>query len=249
MKTALGVIPARYLSSRFPGKPLADICGHPMLWWVYQRALKVSSLEGLVVATDDQGIADACKKNQMNFIMTSSAHDTPTSRLYEVSTKMNYDYYIFIGGDEPLIDPEAIDAVVKEAKNSEIPCVNAMSRIKTAPEVIDFTNIKVVTSTKGNLLYTTRSPLPFPKGGLDFDYMKFVGIGAFSKEALRIYDATPKSKLEKIEECDLIRFLDQDIKVRMIEVTCRNISVDTPKDLEMVRELIKEKLKESECHY
>lgn len=249
MKTALGVIPARYLSSRFPGKPLADICGHPMLWWVYQRALKVSSLEGLVVATDDQGIADACKKNQMNFTMTSSAHDTPTSRLYEVSTKMNYDYYIFIGGDEPLIDPEAIDAVVKEAKNSEIPCVNAMSRIKTAPEVIDFTNIKVVTSTKGNLLYTTRSPLPFPKGGLDFDYMKFVGIGAFSKEALRIYDATPKSKLEKIEECDLIRFLDQDIKVRMVEVTCRNISVDTPKDLEMVRELIKEKLKESECHY
>ena len=249
MKTALGVIPARYLSSRFPGKPLADICGHPMLWWVYQRALKVSSLEGLVVATDDQGIADACKKNQMNFIMTSSAHDTPTSRLYEVSTKMNYDYYIFIGGDEPLIDPEAIDAVVKEAKNSEIPCVNAMSRIKTAPEVIDFTNIKVVTSTKGNLLYTTRSPIPFPKGGLDFDYMKFVGIGAFSKEALRIYDATPKSKLEKIKECDLIRFLDQDIKVRMVEVTCRNISVDTPKDLEMVRELIKEKLKESECHY
>ncbi len=117
-----------------------------------------------------------------------------------------------------------------------------MTKIKTAPEVIDFTNIKVVTSTKGNLLYTTRSPLPFPKGGLDFDYMKFVGIGAFSKEALKVYDATPKSRLERVEECDLIRCLDQDIKVRMVEVTCRNISGDTPKDLEMVRELVREKM-------
>ena len=242
MKTALGVIPARYLSSRFPGKPLADICGHPMIWWVYQQALKVKSMEDLLVATDDQGIADACKKNGMNVMMTSPDHNTPTSRLWEVSTKTDYDYYIFIGGDEPLIDPEAIDAVVREAKETEVPCVNAMTKIKTAPEVIDFTNIKVVTSTKGNLLYTTRSPLPFPKGGLDFDYMKFVGIGAFSKEALDVYNATPKSKLEKVEECDLIRFLDQEIRVRMVEVTCRSVSVDTPKDLEMVRELVREKL-------
>ena len=242
MKTALGVLPARYQSSRFPGKPLADICGHPMLWWVYQQALKVESMEDLVVATDDQRIADICEKNRMKYMMTSSEHNTPTSRLYEVSTKTDYDYYIFIGGDEPLIEPEAIDAVVREAKDSGAPCVNAMTKIKTAPEVIDFTNIKVVTSTKGNLLYTTRSPLPFPKGGLDFDYMKFVGIGAFSKETLKVYDATPKSKLERVEECDLIRFLDQDIKVRMVEVTCRNISVDTPKDLEMVRELVKKKM-------
>ena len=84
--------------------------------------------------------------------------------------------------------------------------------------------------------------MPFPKGGLDFDYMKFVGIGAFSKQALQVYNATPKSKLECIEECDLLRFLDQDIKVKMIEVTCRNISVDTPKDLEMVRQLVADKV-------
>ncbi len=87
MKTALGVIPARYQSSRFPGKPLADICGHPMLWWVYQQALKVESMEDLVVATDDQRIADICEKNWMKYMLTSSEHNTPTSRLYEVSTK------------------------------------------------------------------------------------------------------------------------------------------------------------------
>lgn len=244
MKTAIGVIPSRYQSSRFPGKPLADICGKPMLWWVYQQASKVDSLDELIVATDDRRIANACEKYSMKYLMTSSNHNTPTSRLYEVSTKIDSDYYIFVGGDEPLIEPDAIDMVVKEAKNTGIECVNAMTKIKTAPEVIDFTNIKVVINTKGYLLYTTRSPLPFPKGELDFDYMKFVGIGAFSKNALKIYANTPKSKLERIEECDLLRFIDQDIKVKMIEVTCRNVSVDTPKDLELVRMLFEESMKE-----
>ena len=241
MRTAIGVIPSRYQSSRFPGKPLADICGKPMLWWVYQQALKVPSLDDIVVATDDQRIADVCVEHEMKYVMTSSSHDTPTSRLYEVSQNMDSDFYVFIGGDEPLIEPEAIELIVQTAKKSECDCVNAMTKIKTAPEVIDFTNIKVVTSTRGNLLYTTRSPLPFPKGSLDFEYMKFVGIGAFSKYALQVYNDTPKSKLELIEECDLIRFIDQDIKVKMVEVDCRNVSVDTPKDLEFVRELIERK--------
>ena len=238
MRSAIGVIPSRYQSSRFPGKPLADINGKPMIWWVYHQASKVKSLDSLVVATDDQRIAETCEKFDMRYIMTSADHDTPTSRLYEVSTNMDYDYYIFIGGDEPLIEPEAIETVVLKAKETGADCVNAMTKIKSAPEVIDFTNIKVVTSTKGNLLYTTRSPLPFPKGGLDFDYMKFVGIGAFSKAALSMYNATPKSKLERIEECDLLRFIDQEMPVKMVEVMCRNVSVDTPKDLDYVRELI-----------
>lgn len=242
MKKALGVIPSRYQSSRFPGKPLADICGHPMLWWVYQQATKASSLDGLIVATDDKRIADACIQFNMDYILTSADHNTPTSRLYEVSTKIEYDYYVFIGGDEPLIEPEAIDSVVIEAKTSGVPCVNAMTKIKTAPEVIDFTNIKVVTNDFGKLLYTTRSPLPFPKGGLDFDYMKFVGIGAFSRSALEIYNNTPKSKLEKIEECDLLRFIEQDIPVKMVEVSCRNVSVDTPKDLELAKQIIQSKM-------
>ena len=239
MRTALGVIPSRYQSSRLPGKPLADICGKPMIWWVYQQARKAGSLDDLIVATDDQRIADVCEKYNMRWIMTSSEHNTPTSRLYEVSTKMQYDYYVLIGGDEPLVESDAVDAIVLEAKKSGMDCVNAMTAIKSASEVIDFTNIKVVINTKGNLLYTTRSPIPFPKGGLDFDYMKFVGLGAFSSKALKRYHETPKSKLERIEECDLLRFIDQEIPVKMIEVTCRNVSVDTLKDLEFVRSLIR----------
>lgn len=235
---AVGIIPARYQSSRFPGKPLADICGKPMIWWVYTRARKALSLDAVYVATDDQRIADVCRKYEMNFVMTSKDHDTPTSRIYEASNKIDARLYVFIGGDEPLIDSDAVDAVANQAKASGDEVTHAMSAIKTAPEVIDFTNIKVAVSTDGYLLYTSRSPLPFPKGGLDFEYKKFVGIGAFTKKALQLYNDTPKSKLERIEECDLLRFLDKFVKVRMVEVACRNVSVDTPKDLEAVISIV-----------
>jgi len=167
--------------------------------------------------------------------MTSDQHDTPTSRLYEVSTQIEGDKFVFVGGDEPLINPKAIESVVQLAREKDAFAVNAMTKIKTSPEVVDFTNIKVVTSTDGYLLYTTRGPLPYPKGGLDFDYYKFVGIGVFSREALAFYNDTPKSKLERIEECDLLRFVDKFKPVNMIEVDVNNISVDTPKDLEVAR--------------
>ena len=242
MKKVIAVIPSRYQSSRFPGKPLADICGKPMLWWVYNQVSKVEELDDVIIATDDERIAKVCDENDMKYMMTSSEHDTPTSRMYEVSQKYDSDLYVFVGGDEPLIEPEAISAVVKEAKENDYEVTHAMTKIKTSPEVIDFTNIKVVAGTRGTLLYTTRSPIPFPKGGLDFDYMKFVGIGAFSKKALQFQYDTPKSLSERIEEWDLLRFIDKGIEIKMVEVTCRNVSVDTPKDLELVRNLMNDKV-------
>ena len=238
---ALGIIPSRYGSSRFPGKPLADICGKPMLWWVYNQVKKVTDLDDVVIATDDERIAKVCEMCNMKYMMTSSGHNTPTSRMHEVSQKIKSDLYVFVGGDEPLIEPEAISAVVREAKNNNFEVTHAMTKIKSSPEVIDFTNIKVVAGTRGTLLYTTRSPIPFPKGGLDYDYMKFVGIGAFTKKALDFYESTPKSDIERIEECDLLRFIDKGIEVKMVEVNCRNVSVDTPKDLDLVIELMKKK--------
>lgn len=237
----VAVIPARYDSSRFPGKPLVDICGMPMIWWVYNQVSKVANIDDILVATDNKKIKEVCEELNMNVMMTSHEHNSPTSRLHEVSTKVDGDKFVFVGGDEPLIDPESIKKVVDVARNEDAYAINAMTKIKTSPEVIDFTNIKVVVSTEGLLLYTTRSPLPYPKGGLDFDYMKFVGIGVFSREALDFYNVTPKSKLERIEECDLLRFVDKNKPVIMVEVECRNISVDTPKDLEAVVEILKKK--------
>ena len=113
MKKVIAVIPSRYQSSRFPGKPLADICGRPMLWWVYNQVSKVEELDDVIIATDDERIAKVCDENDMKYMMTSSEHDTPTSRMYEVSQMYDSDLYVFVGVDEPLIEPEAISAVVK----------------------------------------------------------------------------------------------------------------------------------------
>lgn len=238
----IAVIPSRYQSSRFPGKPLVDIFGHPMVWWVYQRLLQVKNVDEIVVATDDERIFDVCQQNKMNVMMTSKDHNTPTSRLYEVSTRMEGDKFVFVGGDEPMINPQSIEKVVDVAKKEDSFAINAMTKIKTAPEVIDFTNIKVVVNNDDMLLYTSRSPLPFPKGGLDFDYMKFVGIGVFSREALSFYNDTPKSDIERIEECDLLRFIERGKPVKMVYVESNNISIDTPKDLEQAKVIMKEQL-------
>lgn len=235
----LGVIPSRLQSSRLHEKPLADIAGRPMVWWVYQQAGKAKNIDEVVVATDSERIADVCKQYGMNFVMTSSDHNTPTSRIYEVSTMMDFDYYAFISGDEPLIDPASINIVVGEAKKGEADAVNAMIGIGHAPDVIDFSNIKVVTNSEGYLLYASRSPLPYPKGGLDFEYMKFVGIGAFSKHTLKVFNDAPRSRLEQIEECDLIRLIEKGVKVKMVRVSCESLSVDTMKDLEFVRSKIR----------
>lgn len=239
----IAVIPSRYKSTRFPGKPLMPICDKPMIWWVYQQVKKAKGIDEILVATDDKRIYDVCIENDMNVMMTSEEHSTPTDRLYEVSIKTDGDIYMFIGGDEPLIDPAAIEALVPKNEVSSMYVANAMTTIKTAPEVIDFTNIKVVVNEKNIGLYTSRSPLPYPKGSLDFEYKKFVGIGAFSREALDFYYHTPKGKMEMIEECDLMRFIENQIPIQFFEVECRNISVDTPKDLEKVRALMEKKLK------
>lgn len=236
----VAVIPSRFQSTRFPGKPLVDIFGHPMVWWVYQSVLKVTNIDDIIVATDDERIVEVCKQNNMNVMMTAKDHNTPTSRLYEVSMRIGGDKFVFVGGDEPMINPQSIEKVVEVARKENAFAVNAMTRIKTAPEVIDFTNIKVVVNTDNMLLYTSRSPLPFPKGGLDFDYMKFVGIGVFSREALAFYNDTPKSDIERIEECDLLRFVERGKPVKMVYVESDNISIDTPKDLELAKLVMKE---------
>lgn len=238
----VGVIPARYQSSRLPGKPLKDICGKPMIWWVYQQAIKCSRLSEVIVATDDKRVFDICKELKMNVIMTSEHHDTPTSRLYEVSTKMDADLYLLIMGDEPLVNYECFNLILP---HSDVPeyYVAALSNILKSPtEVIDFSNQKVVCNSKRNAMLISRSPIPYPKGTLDFEYEKVTGVQLFSKQSLDFFNATKKSLLEKAEENDLMRFIENNIPVKVINSTYKTISVDTEKDLELVRDIIREKL-------
>lgn len=240
----IGVIPSRYGSTRFPAKPLADICGKPMVWYVYQQALK-ANLDEVYVATDDQRIMDVCNELGIQALMTSNKHMTPNDRVHEVSTLIEGDIFVCINGDEPLIEPAVINASLPE-ENEDITMYysNVITTIKNPVEVVDPTNIKAVVNEKGDALWASRNPIPYPKGNMDFSYKKIVGVAAFSKDALEYYVDTPRSEIEKTEELDLYRFLVNHRIVHLKEIDCSTLSVDTPKDLEHVRDVVKNMLGE-----
>lgn len=238
----LGVIPARYQSSRLPGKPLADILGKPMLWWVYRAASRCARLDGLVVATDDERILNVCAGLGLQAVMTSPDHDTPTARIHEVSTRLDADLYLQLMGDEPLIDPRALDLILP----AELPAdpfyvAGVTNRMDHPADVIDFSNQKVACNARREILMISRSPIPYPKGMLDFEYEKITGIQLFSKQALAFYAATPKSALEKAEENDLMRFIENGHTVHAVLSPYKTVSVDTPKDLDVVCNILKER--------
>ena len=231
----LGVIPARYASSRLPGKPLADILGKPMVWWVYQAAMQSPLLDDLVVATDDERILAVCKEHGMNAVMTRADHDTPTARIQEVSCLIQADLYLQIMGDEPLIDPKAFELILpKELPGDPYYVAGVTNRMEHPADVIDFSNQKVVCNARREILLISRSPIPYPKGTADFEYEKITGIQLFSKKALDFYAATPKSALEKAEENDLMRFIENGHTVHAVLSPYKTVSVDTPKDVDIV---------------
>ena len=238
----LGVIPARYASSRLPGKPLADILGKPMVWWVYQAAKQSPLLDDLVVATDDERILAVCKEHGMNAVMTRADHDTPTARIQEVSCLIEADLYLQIMGDEPLIDPRAFELILpKELPDDPYYVAGVTNRMEHPADVIDFSNQKVVCNARREILLISRSPIPYPKGTADFEYEKITGIQLFSKKALDFYAATPKSALEKAEENDLMRFIENGHTVHAVLSPYKTVSVDTPKDVGIVCDVLRQR--------
>ncbi len=238
MKT-IAVIPARYQSTRLPGKPLADILGKPMIWWVYQEAKKCPKLAEVVVACDDERIAAACREYGMNYLMTSPDHDTPTGRIWEVSTKLDADLYLQVMGDEPLINAAAFDLILPDTLPADPYYVSVLTNVMNHPaDVVDFSNQKVVTNARREILMISRSPIPYPKGTLDFEYEKVTGIQLYSKQALAFYHETPKSLLEKAEENDMMRFIENGHTVHAIVSPYKTVSVDTAKDLALVCEIL-----------
>ncbi|HCT90065.1 MAG TPA: 3-deoxy-manno-octulosonate cytidylyltransferase [Lachnospiraceae bacterium] len=241
MKT-LGVVASRYASTRFPGKALADIYGRPMVWWVYQQALKSARLDELIVATDDARIEAVCKKYDMNVIMTSDRHPTTASRMLEVSQKIAADFYVTINGDEPMIDPMAIDAAVPDRvlQDTEFG-TNTICPFTDPVGVVDPTNIKVVFDDNFKALYMSRTPIPYPYASLAFKYYKHVGVIGYNRKMLEFYGTSTPGRFEKIEGIDTLRFIDYGKLLQFCPAEIReSLSVDTPKDLEKVCGLMKE---------
>ncbi len=238
----IAVIPARFASTRFPGKPLADICGKPMIWWVYDRVSKVEEFDDVFVATDDERIKKVCDSYNMKVVMTKNNHPDHISRVHEVSEKQKADYYICINGDEPLIDVESIRKILPtDVNNDEEVFIGARRKLTDPAETIDSANIKLVIGNNDLCMYLSRTPIPFPKGTLLFNYWKYVGIECFNKKALDFFVNTKMGNVEKIEDIDHIRFLENGKKLYFKEVMSDSISVDTKKDLEKVIKMIEEK--------
>lgn len=242
----IAVIPSRYKSTRFPGKPLADICGKPMIWWVYNQALKVKQFDKIYVATDDERIKDVCDKNNMNVIMTNTEHPTGTDRVGEVAEKIKADLYINIQGDEPLIEPETIEkAILPFYDDEKLLLTNLMTKIKNPVDVVNCTIPKVITNKDGYGVYLTRSTAPYPKGRINYDYYKQVCVYGFKPEALKFFceygKRYGKAKIEAIEDIEILRFIENAYRIKFIKVETESIAVDTVKDLERVKVIMQRK--------
>jgi len=240
-KYTLGVIPARMKSSRFPGKPLADIHGKPMVIRVYEASKKASSLDDVVVATDSPEIEAVCKQYNAKVEMTRGDHSTGTDRIAEIAQKIEADIYVNIQGDEPLIEPETVSIpaeTLKEEDSYEV--VNLCAEIDKPSDLVDATVPKVVKTDKGKAIFLSRAAVPYPKNPGECKFYRQVCVYAFSRKSLLLFSELPQGNVEKAEEIELLRFIANDIPVKMVEVKTRSFGVDTPADLERAKKEFKE---------
>lgn len=240
MKT-LCVIPARYASTRLPGKPLADICGKPMIVRVYERAVQAKRLDDVVVATDDQRVKEAVENHGGKAVMTRVDHATGTDRLTEVVTAAPYDGYdliINVQGDEPLIEPELIDSLAREfEQDEELMMATVKTAITEEAEQKNPNNVKVVTDKNGYALYFSRSLLPYPRYQKGVPVYKHIGIYAYRRDFLLKYAAMEPTPLEETEALEQLRALENGYRIKVIETSHRFVGVDTPEDLAKVNEI------------
>lgn len=235
------IIPARYSSSRFPGKPLANIDGKPMIWWTYNQVKTTKNVSEVIVATDDRRVLSKCHELGISCEMTNERCKTSTERAYEMALKHSADLYIVVNGDEPLIDPLVIEKIIPKKINTPKLVINLMTPIHDPVQALDPTNIKVVVDENNNALMFSRSLIPYPKSSLSYSFYKHVGVLAYTFDSLKFFATTRRGKLEEIEDINELRFLEHNIPIKMVSVDCDSLSVDTPKDLEYVEKVIKGK--------
>jgi 3-deoxy-manno-octulosonate cytidylyltransferase (CMP-KDO synthetase) len=232
----LGVIPARYASSRFPGKALAKVDSRTMLEHVYERVSMARYLGAVIVATDDSRICDEAKRFGARVKMTRADHVSGTDRVAEVASAFeDFELVVNIQGDEPLIDPNAIDAAVLPLlEEPAIPMGTLKKRIEDPREIADSNVVKVVTDRFENAIYFSRSPIPYAG-----PHYKHIGLYVYRRKFLLKYPDLPRGPLEKAETLEQLRALENGLKIRVVETDYESFGVDTPADLERVRQMIK----------
>jgi len=241
------VIPARYASTRFPGKPLADLCGKPMIQWVCEGAARCPLVDQVLVATDDQRIADAVRMFGGTAVMTRTDHPTGTDRLAEVAAGLDSELIVNVQGDEPLIDPAMIEAAVRPLLDApEIPMGTLKTKLTSLEEFRNPNVVKVVTDRRGFALYFSRAPIPYPR---DFDSQlesrwrelataKHVGLYVYRRDFLLAFPQLAPTPLEDQEKLEQLRALEHGYRIFVAETVMGAQGVDTPEDLERVRRLL-----------
>lgn len=243
---AIGIIPARMGSSRYPNKPMALLHGMPMVGHCYQRTRLAQGIAATYVATCDAEIADYVRSIGGEAIMTASSHTRATTRTAEAMEKMEAasgemtDVVVMVQGDEPLILPETIAETLDHFEDPSVDIVNIMSRLRSYEHFIDKNNVKVVVNQHKDALYFSREPIPSPWHGLDDVpmYMQ-TGIIAFRRDTLLRFNAMEETPLEKIESVDMNRVLETGGRIRMVLTESITIGVDTPQELKEAEELMK----------
>lgn len=240
------VIPARYSSTRLPGKIVKELLGHPMVWWVYQNVKKSNSFDEIIIAADNDDVKGICEKFGAKVIMTSQKCSCLIDRLYEVSRHIDADYYVSINGDEPILEPEVMGKVIPDFVETEKPIVRGLAREFTNPaEVLDPGNMKMAIGRGGYCLYRSRSPIPYPQTTTNFSYKKYVGVELFNKKALEFYISTEPTELEMIEDIGALRFLEYGIPIHYDIVESESLSIDTQKDYDTVLKILKERVEKT----
>jgi 3-deoxy-manno-octulosonate cytidylyltransferase (CMP-KDO synthetase) len=242
----LGVIPARLASSRFPGKVLAQISSKPMLQHVYERASQARYVSSTIIATDDERVFQAARSFGAPVRMTRADHLSGTDRVAEVAASESADIVVNIQGDEPLIDPAAIDAAILPlVHDSEIVMGTLKKRIENPEEITNPNVVKVVTDAAGDAIYFSRCPIPYCRedgpgsrvvrdrpGGPS--YFKHVGLYVYRRAFLLGYSALPVGPLERAERLEQLRAMENGYRIRVVETEYESLGVDTPEDLELV---------------
>ncbi|HEX2786699.1 MAG TPA: 3-deoxy-manno-octulosonate cytidylyltransferase [Ignavibacteria bacterium] len=233
----LGVIPARYGSTRFPGKALADINGKPMIQWCYESSLKSKLIDKLIVATDDKRIFDAVKRFGGEVVMTSRKHRSGTDRIAEAAKKFKCDIVVNIQGDEPFIDYRIIDKAIDALKKDRTVQVSTAARkITDKKEINNPNNVKVVFDDEFRALYFSRSAIPFNRDSLkNVSYYKHYGLYVYRKNYLMKITKMPESRLEKTEKLEQLRVLENGGKIKIVLTNKDSISIDTSEDLKGVK--------------
>lgn len=236
------VIPARYGSTRLPGKPLVSLAGKPMIQRVYERARMAHRVDRVIVATDDERIVKAVEKFGGEARMTRPDHRTGTERVAEVAAHVEGGVFVNVQGDEPLLDPVAVDTAVAALLEEPAASIATVATpIKTPADIMDPNVVKTVLDFDGNALYFSRAPIPWVRdtaSKVQVRHLKHLGLYVFQRDALLEFPTLPQGDLERIEQLEQLRWMENGWKIRVAEVEHDAVSVDVPEDVARVEKLL-----------